>query len=185
LEGSKNEREAARKQQLESIIQEQTKRLNYALEIKDMLEHTLQSLKENHNKNYHDLAVKDTVSGFDEYIEAQEEKARETPQDEVTLSPDLQFDGLVDKTYSALRDIGTMYDLLEGMKRDYNTEYNDEAVLAAIKVIDAFEVTWDSSKQDFVDIEPLVLPEELPLDNPEAEKFKEGMHYHEFGHYGW
>ncbi|KAF9901996.1 hypothetical protein EC991_005433 [Linnemannia zychae] len=174
LEGSKNEREAVRKQQLEPLIQEQTKRLNYAIEIKDMLKLTLQNLKENHNKNYHDLAVKGTVSGFDEYIESRmEEKTGETAQDETTISSDRQFDELVDKTSFALRDIGTLYDLLEGMKRDYNTEYNDEAVLAAVKITDDFEVTWDSSKQDFVDVDPLVLPEELPLDTPEAEKFKE------------
>ncbi|KAK3843673.1 MAG: glucosidase II beta subunit-like-domain-containing protein [Linnemannia gamsii] len=173
LEGNKNEREAARKLQLEPIIQDQTKRLNYAVEIRDMLKHTLQNLKENHNKNYHDLAVKDTVSGFNEYIVAQSEDKAETAQEEAIISSDRQIDGLMDETSLVLRDIGTLYDLLEGMKRDYNTEYNDEAVLAAIKVADDFEVTWDSSKQDFVDVEPIILPEEQPVDNPEAEKIKE------------
>ncbi|KAF9544856.1 hypothetical protein EC957_011586 [Mortierella hygrophila] len=172
LEGSKNEREAARKQQLEPIIQEQTKRLKYATEVRDMLRLTLQNLKEKHNKNYHDLAVKGTVSGFDEYIVAQGEKT-ETAQEDSDISSDRQFDALVDETSVVLRDIGTLHDLLDGMKRDYNTEYNDEAVLVAVKVTEDFEVTWDSSRLDFVDVEHLVLPEELAIDNPEAEKFKD------------
>ncbi|KAF9081034.1 hypothetical protein BGX23_001377 [Mortierella sp. AD031] len=175
LEGSKNEREAARKQQLEPIIQEQIKHLKYATEVRDMLKHTLQSLKENHNKNYHDLAVKSTVSGFDDYILAQagQESLSKEDKDESTISADSRFEALVDETSTIQKDIGTLHDLLDGMKRDYNTEYNDEAVLAAVKVTDDFEVTWDSSKLEFVDVEPLVLPEELPMDNPEAEKFRE------------
>ncbi|KAG9072543.1 hypothetical protein KI688_000314 [Linnemannia hyalina] len=172
LEGSKSEREAARKQQLEPIIQEQTKRLKYATEVRDTLKLTLQNLKEKHNKNYHDLAVKGTVSGFDEYIVAQGEKT-ETAKEDSDISSDRQFDALVDETSVVLRDIGTLHDLLDGMKRDYNTEYNDEAVLTAVKVTEDFEVTWDSSRLDFVDVEHLVLPEELPVDNPEAEKFKD------------
>ncbi|KAF9320731.1 hypothetical protein BGZ91_004674 [Linnemannia elongata] len=172
LEGSKSEREAARKQQLDPIIQEQTKRLKYATEVRDMLRLTLQNLKEKHNKNYHDLAVKGTVSGFDEYIVAQGEKT-EPAQEDSDISSDRQFDTLVDETSVVLRDIGTLHDLLDGMKRDYNTEYNDEAVLAAVRVTEDFEVTWDSSRLDFVDVEQLVLPEELPVDNPEAEKFRD------------
>ncbi|KAF9131139.1 hypothetical protein BG015_003913, partial [Linnemannia schmuckeri] len=172
LEGSKSEREAARTQQLEPLIQEQTRRLKHAAEIRDMLKLTLQNLKEKHNKNYHDLAVKDTVSGFDEYIVAQGEKT-EPAQEDSDISSDRRFDALVDETSVVLRDIGTLHDLLDGMKRDYNTEYNDEAVLAAVKVTEDFEVTWDSSRLEFVDVKHLVLPEELPVDNPEAEKFRD------------
>ncbi|KAG0296507.1 hypothetical protein BGZ96_009326 [Linnemannia gamsii] len=175
LEGSKSEREATRKQQLEPLIQEQTKRLKYASEVRDMLKLTLQSLKENHNKNFHDMAVKGTVSGFDDYIVAQGEKTETVEDDLATLSSDRQFDALMDETSVVLRDIGTLHDLLDGMKRDYNTEYNDEAVLAAVKVTDDFEITWDSSRLDFADVEHLVLPEELPVDSPEAEKFRDAM----------
>lgn len=175
LEGSKSEREAIRKQQLEPLIQEQTKRLKYATEVRDMLKLTLQNLKEKHNKNFHDMAVKGTVSGFDDYIVAQGEKTEAVEDDLATLSSDRQFDALVDETSVILRDIGTLHDLLDGMKRDYNTEYNDEAVLSAVKVTDDFEITWDSSRLDFADVEHLVLPEELPIDNPEAEKFRDGM----------
>jgi protein kinase C substrate 80K-H len=174
LEGSKSEREATRRQQLEPLIQEQTKRLKYAIEVRDMLKITLQNLKEKHNKNFHDMAVKGTVSGFDDYIVAQGEKTEVVEDDLASLASDRQFDALVDETSVVLRDIGTLHDLLDGMKRDYNTEYNDEAVLAAVKVTDDFEITWDSSKLDFADVEHLVLPEELPVDSPEAEKFRDG-----------
>ncbi|KAG0318695.1 hypothetical protein BGZ97_003412 [Linnemannia gamsii] len=173
LEGSKSEREATRRQQLEPLIQEQTKRLKYAIEVRDMLKITLQNLKEKHNKNFHDMAVKGTVSGFDDYIVAQGEKTEVVEDDLASLASDRQFDALVDETSVVLRDIGTLHDLLDGMKRDYNTEYNDEAVLAAVKVTDDFEITWDSSKLDFADVEHLVLPEELPVDSPEAEKFRD------------
>ncbi|KAF9928556.1 hypothetical protein FBU30_002294 [Linnemannia zychae] len=169
LEDSKQEREAARKQQLTPIIQEQTKRFKYATEVRDMLERILKDLKDNHNKNYHDLAVKDTVSGFDEYTAT---LPNEKTDKNESVSPDRQYEDLLEETSLVLRDIGTLYDLLDGMKRDYNTEYNDEAVLAAVKVTENFEITWDYNRSDFVGIEPLVLPEEEVAHNPEAEKYK-------------
>ncbi|KAF9935479.1 hypothetical protein BGZ65_003363 [Modicella reniformis] len=188
LEGTKNEREAARKKQLEPLIQEQRRRLNVGKETKNHLVQTCQNLKENHNKNYHDLAVKDAVSAFDDFVsrqsdddsttdESDEKEGTGTEEEEKKSenesSADEQLKTLMDDTNTPLRDIGTLYELLDGMRREYNIEYNDEAVLAAVKVIEDFEDKWDTVRREFKDEPSQDIPDEEPVNTPEAEKLKE------------
>ncbi|KAF9916165.1 hypothetical protein BX616_004469 [Lobosporangium transversale] len=187
FEGSKKEREATRKTQLVSFIKEQKVRLKRAHESRELLFNTLKTLKENHNKNYHDLIVKDTVAGFDEYITGQGEDWMSTiyagdkdgdndnNSDEVAIegSSDSHFKALVEETNIILREIGSLFDLLDSMRLDYNKEYNDEAVLAAVKVTEDFEAIWNLDRQEFKGEEPLEIPEEEQGDTPEALRLKE------------
>ncbi|KAG0209817.1 hypothetical protein BGX28_009923 [Mortierella sp. GBA30] len=182
LEGSKNERENARKLQLKPLIEEQTRRLKRSRESKDLLRKTLQDLKDNHNKNYHDLAVKNTVSGYDEYIsglgeepiaESSDGNDKESDDDNADVPSDQQLNTLMEDTTAMQREIITLRDLLIGMKHEYNTEYNDKAVLAAVKVVEEFDLLWDDNKQEFKDEQPLDIPSEESDDNPESEKFRE------------
>ncbi|KAG0370250.1 hypothetical protein BGZ54_007152 [Gamsiella multidivaricata] len=182
LEGTKNEREAARKVQLAPLIEEQSRRLRHAQETKDHLFRTLQNLKEKYNKNYHDLAVKNTVSGFEDFVSGlgeepifKEEKSavEESNEDDIGISGDDRLKALTDDTNIVLREIGTLYDLLNGMKHEYNTEYNDEAVLAAVKVTENFEPLWNSGLQEFQDEVSLEIPDEESDDSPAAERLKE------------
>ncbi|KAF8931275.1 hypothetical protein BGZ58_007724 [Dissophora ornata] len=177
LEGSKKEREATRRAQLEPLIKEQNRRLRHAQDTKQLLFKTLQDLKENHNKNYHDLAVKDTVAGFDDFVASLGEEDTVPPASTGDSDDDAPADGqlktLEDDTNIVLREVGTLFDLLAGMRHDYNTEYNDEAVLAAVKVADGVEVGWNKDRQEFRDEFALEIPEEESDDTPEAEKLKE------------
>ena len=211
LEGSKATREAERRAQLKPYLEQQAKRLEHAKESKAFLQKTLQDLKDSYNKNFHDMAVKNTVSGFDEIMgtvteenqEAEETEdqdkdaaaeyqpptADQAPEEEG--SPDCQFSTLQDEAYTTQRDIGRLHDLLVGMKNEYNTEYNDEAVLKAIKIADDFELEWDTSLNEFKGELPIDIPVEDSDDGPEAEKFKIGMDYHlrrgvkSFFFFGW
>ncbi|CAO3573373.1 unnamed protein product [Mortierella alpina] len=189
LEGSKNKREEARRLQLKPLIEEQTKRLKHSRDSRDSLRKTLQDLKENHNKNYHDLAVKNTVSGFDEYVSGLNESAAEdsaegsdsTSHDNHDSSDtcgtgecaDQQLTRLSDETFAIQREIVTLRDLLMGLKHEYNTEYNDEAVLAAVKIAEEFDLLWNEDRQEFKDELPLDIPVEESDANPESEKLRE------------
>ncbi|KAF9556351.1 hypothetical protein EC968_008311 [Mortierella alpina] len=189
LEGSKTKREEARRLQLKPLIEEQTRRLKHSQDSRDLLRKTLQDLKEKHNKNYHDLAVKNTVSGFDEYVSGLDEGAAEestegndsTSNDNNNASDscatgecaDQQLTRLVDETFAIQRDIVTLRDLLMGLKHEYNTEYNDEAVLAAVKVAEEFDLLWNEDRQEFKDELPLDIPAEESDDSPESEKLRE------------
>ncbi|KAG0264317.1 hypothetical protein BG011_007065 [Mortierella polycephala] len=175
LEKSKSEREAARKLQLAPLIEQQTQRLAHANKAKVMFRTTLDELKEKHNKNYHDLAVKTTISGYDEYLEELEKKsAEDTTQKDNDADKNLTADQLMhsvqDQTYNARKDIGAMFQLIKAMKEGYNTEYNDEAVLKAINAFDEFAPSWQDEQNEFVGEEPIV----IPADNFEAPKLEEG-----------
>jgi protein kinase C substrate 80K-H len=186
-ESTKGDREAARKFQLEPLLREQRRRLKVARETEDHLFKTLQNVKENHNKNYHDLAVKNTVSGFDEFVsrqkedenkdeqEAVEEAGEEGAEEDDTSSAESQLETLISDTTIVLRDISSLYELLDVMRREYNTEYNDEAVLAAVKVVEGLEDKWDKYRQEFKDEPRQTIPDEETDSTPEAQKLKEGM----------
>ncbi|KAF9951580.1 hypothetical protein BGZ72_006938 [Mortierella alpina] len=184
LEGSKNKRQDARRLQLKPLIEEQNKRLEHSRSSRDLLRKTLQDLKENHNKNYHDLAVKSTVSGYDEYVSGLDEGAAEEPteasdnnksSDSCTGGEcaDQQLTRLVDDTFAMQRDIVSLRDLLMGLKHEYNTEYNDEAVLAAVKIAEEFDLLWNEDRQEFKDELPLDIPAEESDTSPESEKLRE------------
>ncbi|KAK3825906.1 MAG: glucosidase II beta subunit-like-domain-containing protein [Benniella sp.] len=188
-ESTKGDREAARKIQLEPLLQEQRRRLKVARETENHLFKTLQNVKHNHNKNYHDLAVKNTVSGFDEFVsrqkedeskdeqeagdEAGEEAGEEGAEEDDTSSAESQLETLISDTTIVLRDISSLYELLDVMRREYNTEYNDEAVLAAVKVVEGFEDKWDKYRQEFKDETRQTVPDEEMDSTPEAQKLKE------------
>ncbi|KAF9206651.1 hypothetical protein BGZ49_002060 [Haplosporangium sp. Z 27] len=178
LEGTKNEREAARKIQLAPLIEEQGRRLKHAQETRDFLFKNLQDLKENYNKNYHDLAVKNAVSAFDEFVTSLGEDSKFEPTfsgdgSDSSVSADEQLKTLTDDTNILQREIGSLYDILAGMKREYNTEYNDEAVLLAVKATEDFELNWDSETQEFKNEPVLDIPDEESDDDPESEKLRE------------
>ncbi|KAF9194871.1 hypothetical protein BGZ51_007091 [Haplosporangium sp. Z 767] len=175
LEKSKSEREAARKLQLTPLIEQQTQRLAHANKVKTMFRTTLDELKEKHNKNYHDLAVKATISGYDEYLEELEKKTAEdaTQKDndaDKNLTADQLMHSAQDQTYNARKDIGAMFQLIKAMKEGYNTEYNDEAVLKAINTFEEFAPSWLDEQNEFVSEEPIM----IPADNFEAPKLEEG-----------
>ncbi|KAG0342275.1 hypothetical protein BG000_005790 [Podila horticola] len=180
-EGSKGDREASRREQLAPLIQEQASRLAHAKDVRNQLRTSLQSLKENYNKNYHDTAVKNTITGFDDYITGlgedheSEVKAEEEQADpnEYSTTPDERINNLIDQTYVVQREIGTLYDLLDNMRHEYNTENNDEAVQASVKVVEEVSKTWVTDRQEFVDETALEVPAEVSDESPEAEKFKE------------
>lgn len=189
LEGSKHKREDARRLQLKPLIEEQEKRLKHSRDSRDLLRKSLQDLKENHNKNYHDLAVKNTVSGYDEYVSGLDEGAAEdstadgdnssnnnNPSDSCATGEcvDQQLTRLVDETFAVQREIVILRDLLMGLKHEYNTEYNDEAVLAAVKIAEEFDLLWNEDRQEFKDELPLDIPAEESDTSPESEKFREG-----------
>ncbi|ORZ19163.1 glucosidase II beta subunit-like-domain-containing protein [Lobosporangium transversale] len=172
LESSKADREAARDRQLAPLIEQQAQRLNRAKTIKTLLRSTLEELKENHNKNYHDLAVKNTVTGFDEYLEDLKKREEE---DEEAAAANYQNEGeggkkeltaiqqlyeAMDQAYEAKKEIGRMFQLLKAMKEGYNTEYNDKAVLKAIKIMDDFSPSWLDEQNEFVGEEPIEIPPE-------------------------
>ncbi|KAF9436462.1 hypothetical protein BGZ76_003923 [Entomortierella beljakovae] len=177
LEGTKNEREAMRKVQLKPVIDEQARRLKRSQDSKASLYKTLHNLKENHNKNYHDLAVKQAAAAFDEFVESQSNESapsESSTESDTDSSADDELKQLTDDTFIVQRDIVTLYDILAGMKEDYNKEYNDEAVISAVKVTEEFEVHWDSDRQEFKDDSLLDIPAEESNDNPVTEKLREG-----------
>ncbi|KAF9299531.1 hypothetical protein BGZ74_008889 [Mortierella antarctica] len=180
-EGSKGDREASRREQLAPLIQEQASRLARAKNVRNKLRATLQNLKANYNKNYHDTAVKNTITGFDDYItglgedhesEASTDEEQEDPT-EYSTTPDERINNLMDQTYVIQREIGTLYDLLDNMSHEYNTENNDEAVQVSVKVVEEFSTTWVTDRQEFADEAALEVPAELTDESPEAEKFKD------------
>ncbi|GJJ73591.1 protein kinase C substrate 80K-H [Entomortierella parvispora] len=169
MESTKAEREAARRIQLEPIIAEQDKRLEHAKTIKSHFRSVMDELKEGHNKNYHDLAVKSTISGYDEYlaeiVEAEEEPAS---GEAVEITSDKQYKNSLAQTYETRKDIGRMFQLLKAMKEGYNTEYNDEAVLKALSALDSFAPSWVDEQNEFVGEESLVIPEAIPVETQES-----------------
>ncbi|KAF9560069.1 hypothetical protein EC968_006371 [Mortierella alpina] len=174
LQRTKTEREAARKVQLAPMIEEQSKRLAHAIDIKSGFRATLEELKEKYNKNYHDLAVKDAITGFDEYLKELEQEAKNTVADELQdtereRTADEHFHAVRDQTRVVHKEIGRMFQLLKIMKKDHNVEYNDEAVLKAIKHLDDFAPTWQDNQNEFVG-EELV---EIPKDKFEASEQRE------------
>ncbi|CAO3571515.1 unnamed protein product [Mortierella alpina] len=169
LRRTKMEREAARKAQLAPIIEQQRKRLAHAIDIKSGLRAALQGLKERYNKNYHDLAVKDTITGFEEYLKGMEQGTPDTAtgesqNTEADRTADEIFHAVQDQTRDERKEIGKIFQLLKVMKRDRNVEYNDEAVLTAIKYLDAFAPMWQDDQNAFIGEEPI----EVPKDNFEA-----------------
>lgn len=178
LESTKLEREAARERQLAPLIEQQTQRAEHANTIKNLFRTTLDDLKENHNKNFHDMAVKSTISGYDEYLEElkkqeEDEKKNDTKdkeEKEKVQSALERMHAAQDATYDAKKDIGLMFQLIKEMKEKYNTEYNDEAVLKAIKVLDEFAPTWEDSSNDFVGEEFIEIPDEDAGDKEEEVK---------------
>jgi len=157
MESTRAEREAARRIQLEPLITEQDKRLEHAKTIKSHFRSVMDDLKEGHNKNYHDLAVKSTISGYDEYLAETEEEA--TSENTADITSDKQIKNTLTQTYKARKDIGRMFQLLKSMKEGYNTEYNDQAVLKALSALDAFAPSWVDEQNEFVGEESLVIPE--------------------------
>lgn len=183
-EGSKGDREASRKEQLAPLIQEQASRLTRAKDVRNKLRATLQNVKDNYNKNYHDTAVKNTITGFDDYItglgedhesEAYSAEEEQVDPNEYSTTPDDRVSALMDQTYVIQREIGTLYDLLDNMRHEYNPENNDEAVKASVKAVEEFSQTWVTDRQEFADETALEVPAELTDESPEAEKFKDGM----------
>ncbi|KAG0329920.1 hypothetical protein BGZ99_010031 [Dissophora globulifera] len=181
-EGTKKERAAARWTQLAPLIKEQTRRLKFALYTKKKLFKTLKQLKDNYNKNYHDLAVKSAVAGFDDYLETLDKDTDADPPaasveegtaDDTEISADDQFDKVTQDTNIVLREIGSLFELLAGMAEDYNIEYNDEAVLAAVTVTKDVERNWDQIGLEFKDDTELVVPEEESDETPEEKALKE------------
>ncbi|KAG0275980.1 hypothetical protein BGZ95_008153 [Linnemannia exigua] len=170
LESTKLEREAARLLQLAPLIEQQNGRLSHATKIRTLFRETLDELKEKHNKNYHDLAVKSTIAGYDEYLEElkkqQEDEDKEAAENimeekkEEDRSALERMHSAQDATYEIKKDIGLMFQLIKEMKESYNTEYNDEAVLKAIKVLDDFTPTWEDSANEFVGEDPIEIPDE-------------------------
>ncbi|KAF8975626.1 hypothetical protein BGZ46_008980 [Entomortierella lignicola] len=165
LESSKAEREEARKVQLAPFIQQQYERLTKATDIKSKFRSTLDELKENYNKNYHDLAVKSTVTEFDEYLEELKQEAQEEATQEDKTDKDLTAEKRLilaqTQTYDVKKEIGRMFQLIKAMKENYNTEYNDEAVLKAIKVLDDFAPSWKEDQNEFVGEDSIEIPEEI------------------------
>ncbi|KAG0002387.1 hypothetical protein BGZ65_002680, partial [Modicella reniformis] len=164
LESSRVEREEARNRQLEPFIEQYKERLVRTLGDKHLFRKTLDVLKENHNKNYHDLAVKDTISGYDEYLkEVEQETTAEVELDkdeDKDLPAERRIVLLQSKLYDVRKDIGRIFQLLKVMKKGFNTEYNDEAVLKAIKVFDDFAHLWRDHQDEYVAEEAIQLPEE-------------------------
>ncbi|KAF9964202.1 hypothetical protein BGZ70_006784 [Mortierella alpina] len=174
LRRTKIEREAARKAQLAPITEQQRKRLAHATDVKSGLRAALEELKEKYNKNYHDLVVKDTITGFEEYLKEMEQETSDIATGEVQntegeRTADEIFHALQDRTRDVRKDIGKLFQLLKVMKRDHNVEYNDEAVLKAIKHMDDFAPTWQDDHNDFVGEELI----EVPKDNFEASEQRE------------
>ncbi|KAG0327020.1 hypothetical protein BG000_001166 [Podila horticola] len=162
LESTKAEREAARKIQLEPIIEQQHERLSHAKTVRDRLRSALEDLKANSNKNYHDLVVKSTIAGYDEHlVELAEYTASAKPVDpSKILTADETMLEVSDETYDMRKEIGALYVLLKGMKEGYNTDNNDEAVLRAVKVFDEFTPTWQGDQNEFVGEATLEIPPE-------------------------
>jgi protein kinase C substrate 80K-H len=164
LESSRIEREKARNHQLEPFIEKFKERLTRVLDDKNMFRTTLDMLKEHHNKNYHDLAVKNTISGFDEHLKEIEEKVvsdTEPVKDEDNDSPvERRIALLQGKIHDVRKDIGKMFRLIKEMKESYNTEYNDEAVLKTIKIFHEFAPSWNDEKDDYGSEDNIQIPEE-------------------------
>ncbi|KAG0057502.1 hypothetical protein BGZ83_009141 [Gryganskiella cystojenkinii] len=183
MESTKAEREVARKIQLEPLIAEQNSRLKHHMDVTSLLLSTLEELKEKHNKNYHDLAVKSAITGYDEYLADIEERARTREEDAKVKAeaeaekteeekkpvppptPEKQLREAQDLTYDARKDIGTLIYLLKTMKEDHNTEYNDVAVLKAIKVWDELAPTWSDEDNDFVGVKFIEMPDPIVPEN--------------------
>ncbi|KAF8932324.1 hypothetical protein BGZ52_010460 [Haplosporangium bisporale] len=108
LESTKAEREAARKIQLEPIIEQQYARLSHAKRVRDRLRNALEHLKANSNKNYHDLVVKSTIAGYDEHVEELAKyNADPRPVDpSKVLTADETMLAAMDKTYDLRKEIG-------------------------------------------------------------------------------
>ncbi|KAF9922829.1 hypothetical protein FBU30_007037 [Linnemannia zychae] len=218
LESTRLEREAARELQLAPLIEQQIKRLAHATDVRTLFRKTLDELKENHNKNYHDLAVKSAISGYDEYLkelkriadddiidsdnqrseedEEDEEKKEETEKKDEAENTDKREENdkeksnqekknrtalqrmyaAQDETYDVKKDIGLMFQLLKEMKEKHNVEYNDEAVLKAIKMLDDFAPTWEDSANEFVGETPIEIPDEdLSEKKPEVQHEDNGL----------
>lgn len=175
MESTKAVRETARRLQLEPLIVEQKKRLDHARSIRLLFRSAMDALKEGHNKNYHDLAVKSTISGYDEYLaEIIGEETVITEDSPEIITSDMELKKAQDQTYEARKDIGRMFQLLKAMKEGYNTEYNDEAVLKAISVLDGFAPSWVDEQNEFVGEEAVVFPQESNSESWETPESDQG-----------
>ncbi|KAI1317952.1 hypothetical protein EDD11_007474 [Mortierella claussenii] len=182
VEGTKDEREIARRKQLAPLFKEQKGRLKRTRDSMKRLFRTLENLKENYNKNYHDLAVKSAVSGLDDFVASQGEDwtlavivddTLSDDEEDFKENPDTRLKLLTDDTNIILRDISALYDLLDGLSHEYNKEYNDNAVLAAVRVAEDFRPTWNADRLEFIGELPLIIPEEEDENTPEGERLKE------------
>ncbi|KAF9438149.1 hypothetical protein BGZ76_009523 [Entomortierella beljakovae] len=172
LESTRAEREAAREIQLKPLIIKQLERFTKATEIKDKFHSTLHELKETYNKNYHDLAVKSTITEFEEYLEELKQEAidlvdQQSKEDDKEHSADQRFNTAQDKTYDVKKAIGRMYQLVKTMKEKYNKEYNDEAVMKAISVLDEFTPSWHHEQNEFVGEDAIEIPAQV-IDIPKS-----------------
>ncbi|KAF9580464.1 hypothetical protein BGW38_002884 [Lunasporangiospora selenospora] len=171
---TQSEREEARKRQLEPLIEKQLERRDIAQAAATRFQKTLEDLKDNHNKNFHDMAVKSTISGFDEWVADKSKEAELNPESKVesegTLSPDQRLIAAQDEAYEYRKDIGALFQLLKTMKEEYNHEYNDPAVLSAVAILDEFAPTWDGDVNEFLNEETIEAPEETKDETPEAQK---------------
>ncbi|KAG0298332.1 hypothetical protein BGZ98_000232 [Dissophora globulifera] len=175
IDSGKAEREEARRKQLEPLIVKQQQMITRAMDSKLLLRTAMEDLKENQNKNYHDMAVKEAITGFDQYLEQMKQEAVEESKTSQEQDPDLtaeqQFSKLQDQAFAIRKEIGWIFQLLKAMKENYNTEYNDEAVLKAVSVLSEFEPSWKDDKNEFVGEEVIdLLPEEDALIPPTSEK---------------
>ncbi|KAI1316738.1 hypothetical protein EDD11_009554 [Mortierella claussenii] len=166
LESTKAEREEARELQLAPLIQQQIDRVTRAKEAKALLRSALEDLKKNQNKNFHDLVVKSTIAGFDEYLEDLKQEAADAAEREakgdmkIELNAVEQLHAAQDQAYDDRKEIGRMFQLIKGMKEGYNKEYNDAAVLRTIAVLDEFAPSWQEHQNEFVGEDTIELPEE-------------------------
>ncbi|KAG0234419.1 hypothetical protein BGW42_006629 [Actinomortierella wolfii] len=182
LEDTRAERKAARFVQLAPFKEEHEKRLARAKEARELLYKALENLQENYNKNFHDMTVKSTVTGFEDFVNSHKKDSEDeesTPETSAEITEDLTADDeiskLSDQTNDVKREIGQLNDLLITMKDGYNKEYNDPAVLAAVKVAEDFAPTWDQVQYDFVDETSITLPEEPTDINQEAKKARKEL----------
>lgn len=107
----------------------------------------LRDLERDHNKNYHDMAVKSAVKGYEEIKEivdleesgdiindAENDVTKDSLEDNEKLAKcQTRLTETTQKLQAQRKYSSTLMNLLRDLKRDHNKDYNDVAVKAAVK----------------------------------------------------
>ncbi|GES77552.1 glucosidase II beta subunit-like-domain-containing protein [Rhizophagus clarus] len=127
----------------------------------DTLLSILKDMKKDHNQNYHDMAVKTAIKGYDEFVEEYEREMEENTEldqeDEIEIETldhmhiqkcQEKIKTLREREEKLREQVDTLLSILKDMKKDHNQNYHDMAVKTAIKGYDEFVEEYEREMEE-------------------------------------